>query len=121
MALPILAPMERRCRRRHRFNSEGLLHEGGLAGVKGDVVGAADEDSETIARGVFGKVFVGDGSVFLEPLRGSEFFESSGELAVHVAAGLLEGSGGDGIGEGAIWTRDVNLIEFRVETVAEAE
>jgi hypothetical protein len=99
----------------------GLLCERGLPGVKCGVIRPAHENGEAVARGIFGEVFVGDGGVFFEPLLGRELFECCGEPGVDLAPGLLETGGGDRIGEGAIWIGDIDLIELRVQALAESE
>jgi len=85
------------------------------------MIGAAHQDGETVARGILSEVFVGDGGVFLQPLLRRERFEGGGELAVDLAPCTLEIGGGGGIGERTVGIRDVDLVQLRVQSFAEAE
>ena len=59
--------------------------------------------------------------MFFEPLLRRELFKCCGEPGVDLAPSLLEAGGGDGIGQGAIWIGDIDLIELRVQALAESE
>ena len=95
--------------------------ERSLPSVKCGVICPVHENGETVARGIFGEVLVRDGGVFFEPLLGRELFECCGEPGVDLAPGLLEFPCGDGIGARAIGTRDVDVVQFGVQALAEAE
>ena len=79
------------------------------------------EHGETIARGVFGEILVGDSRVLLEPLLGRELFEGCGELVVDFLPGAFEIGAGDGIGMRAVGIGDVNLIKLGMQALAEAK
>jgi hypothetical protein len=100
---------------------ELLFCQDDLAGVEGEVVGAAEDDGEAIAGGVLGEVFVRDRAVFAEPVLRGEAFEGGGELAVDLGPGAAEIGCGDGISEGAVGIADENLVELGVQAVANEE
>ena len=117
----IVCDGHRRGRTLRRLQLYFLFDEGCLAGVEGGVVGPAEEYGEPVACGVLGEILVGDGGVLLQPLLGRELFEGGSELAVDLTPRLLESGGSDRIGQRAIGIGNVNLVQFPVEAVAEAE
>jgi len=72
------------------FRIANLFCENGLPGVKGRVICAAHHDGKTVARGIFGEVFIGDGGVLFEPVFRSEFFEGVRKLSIDLRPCLLE-------------------------------
>ena len=94
--------------------------EDGLAHVVGEVTGAAEEDGEAVAGGVFGEVFFGDGGVAFEPLGGGEGVEGGKEFFVDRDPGEVEVGGGQA-GGCAVGGFEIDVVEFGVETLADAE
>lgn len=58
--------------------------------MEGEVVGAAEDHGEAIARGVGGEIFVGDGAVFFQPVLRREAIESVGQPGVDLGPGFAE-------------------------------
>jgi hypothetical protein len=92
-----------------------------LSGVEGGVIRAAEENSETIPRGILGEIFVRDSGVLFEPLLGCELFEGGSEFAVDLCPCLLESGRRNGIGERSVRIAYVDLIQLGMQTLAEAE
>lgn len=100
----------------------GLLFcQDDLAGVEGEVVGAAEHDGEAIAGGILGEVLVGDGGVFAEPVLRREALQGGGELAVDLAPGLAQIGGRDGITQGFVGVGDEGFVEFGMQALADEE
>ena len=54
------------------------------------MVRTAHDDRESVARRIFGEIFVGDRLVLTKPVRRREFFEGGGQLAIDLSPSFLQ-------------------------------
>jgi len=102
-------------------SANGLFCEHCLPGVIGSVVGAAHYNSKTVTRGIFGKIIVGDSGVLLQPVFGRESFEGGREPAINLEPCLPKIGSRNRIGKHSVPVRDVDIIQLRMQSFAEAE